>query len=259
MPRYFLRVMYDGSGYVGWQRQKNGLSVQEVMEEVFSLQVGTVVRLTAAGRTDSGVHALGMVVHADLPESVASPKDFLHKLNSHLPKGIALTGIRQVKHRAHARFDAYERRYQYRICIRKNPFEWGRAWMLFTRPDVELMQTAAAGFLGRHDFSAFCSTRSTEQDRFCDVKEVSVKTAGDIITLHIRADRFLMNMVRTMAGTLVEIGLGKRPADDIPIILESCDRRRAGVKAPAEGLYFMEALYPQNIFEDDRWLSLADA
>jgi tRNA pseudouridine38-40 synthase len=258
MPRYFLRVMYEGSAFVGWQRQKNGLSVQEAMEEVFRLQLGTEISLTAAGRTDSGVHALGMVVHADLPEAPASPRDFLHKLNSHLPKGIAVTGLREVKPDAHARFDAYERRYQYRICLRKNPFEWGRAWMLFASPDIALMQSAAADFLGRHDFSAFCSTRSTEQDRFCDVKEVTVKAAGDLLTMHIRADRFLMNMVRTMVGTLVEIGLGKRPANDIPAILESRDRRQAGMKAPAEGLYFMEALYPLKIFRDERWLSLTD-
>ncbi|MCS6978652.1 MAG: tRNA pseudouridine(38-40) synthase TruA [Flavobacteriales bacterium] len=255
MPRYFLRLMYEGGAFVGWQKQNNGLAVQEVLEKVLSLQVGCEVRPVAAGRTDSGVHARGMVVHVDFPQPLRVYEDFLHKLNSHLPKSICATALRASQPRAHARFDAYERRYTYRMCLWKNPFEWGRAWMLFSQPQTELMQEAARDFLGRHDFGAFCSRRSQEPNRICEVKRMEVEWDNGVILFRVHADRFLMNMVRTMVGTLVEIGLKRRPVDDIPRILASGDRRLAGVKAPAEGLYFMEALYPENIFLDDHWHS----
>ncbi|MCS6981587.1 MAG: tRNA pseudouridine(38-40) synthase TruA [Flavobacteriales bacterium] len=256
MPRYFLRVMYEGSSFVGWQRQKNGLSVQEVLEEVLSHQLRHPVQVVATGRTDSGVHARAMVVHADFPKVLQAPGDFLHKTNSHLPKALAITGVRRVKPDAHARYDAFERVYEYRLCYHKNPFEWGRAWMLFRRPDLEKMKAAAQYFLGRHDYSAFCSARSATENKICYVKEATIHHVPGYYSFWIRADRFLMNMVRTMVGTLVEIGLGKRPPESIPEILKSTDRRRAGAKAPAEGLYFVEAKFPDEVFEEERWYEI---
>jgi len=245
--------MYDGSKYVGWQRQKNGLSIQEVLEEVLSLQRGESISAYAAGRTDSGVHALGMVVHVDTSEEISMPKDFIHKANSHLPPDIAITALRKVIPNAHVRYDAFERAYQYRVSLFKNPFERNRSWILSAKLDVKKMIEASTLFQGAHDFSAFCSARSETENKICHLTKLIITEQKGYIIFEIRADRFLMNMVRNIVGTLIEIGKGKRALEDVTAILASRDRTKCGIKAPAEGLYFLEALYPAHIFEDSTW------
>ncbi|MDE0175843.1 MAG: tRNA pseudouridine(38-40) synthase TruA [Defluviicoccus sp.] len=245
MTRWRITVEYDGTGYVGWQRQDNGPSIQEALETAIARFCGETPRVFGAGRTDAGVHASGQVAHFDLEKS-ARADTVADALNAHLrPEPIAVLDAAAVESSFDARLSARERAYLYRIVNRRAPLttERGHAWLVQTPLDAEAMGAAAARLLGKHDFSTFraslCQARSPVKT--LDVLEVARE--GEEIRVRARARSFLHHQVRNIVGTLKLVGEGKWSADDVAAALEARDRRKGGPTAPACGLYLREVLY----------------
>jgi tRNA pseudouridine38-40 synthase len=245
MPRYKLILEYDGAPFRGWQRQANGPSVQETLEEAVHGFCAERLSVVAAGRTDAGVHATGQVAHLDLARDV--PLETLRNaLNHHLrPAPVVVLEASCVDDDFHARFSARARHYRYRIVNRRAPLalDTGRAWFVPHRLDAELMHEAAQRLLGRHDFSSFrsalCQAKSPEKT----LDQLSVLRSGDEIAITARARSFLHHQVRNMVGTLKLIGEGKWPVDHIEAVLAARDRAAAGPTAPACGLYLVRVDY----------------
>lgn len=216
-----------------------------------SLLLCEPVRLTGAGRTDSGVHASCFTAHFD------SEKDTLHvdtpllyKINGIVGKEIAVYRIRSVAPTAHARFDALSRTYQYRIAQSKNPFTTDLAYHLYRPLNVEKMNMAAKILLEFHDFTSFCKLHGNAATNLCNITEArwTKETETGEIRFTITANRFLRNMVRAIVGTMIETGAGKRPPEDMRRIIEAKNRNEAGTSAPAQGLYLTKIVYPETIF-----------
>ncbi|MGA3302860.1 MAG: tRNA pseudouridine(38-40) synthase TruA [Methylovirgula sp.] len=251
MPRYKLTIEYDGRPFVGWQRQANGLSVQEAIETAFAGFCGHAVTIRGAGRTDAGVHALGQVAHADLAR-VWEPYVLREALNAHLrPQPIAILSAEPVADSFDARFSALKRHYLYRIINRRAPLtlETGRAWLVKRPLDAGAMHEAAQVLIGRHDFSTFraAECQATSPIRTLDV--LNVGKTGDVIEIRASARSFLHHQVRSMAGSLELVGAGKWGPADLRAALEAHDRSRCGMVAPAEGLFFVEVDYGQEVPE----------
>jgi tRNA pseudouridine38-40 synthase len=245
MPRYKLTVEYDGTDFVGWQRQSNGPSVQEAIETAFAALCGGEVAIRGAGRTDAGVHAIGQVAHADL-EREWRPGVLRDALNAHLrPRRIAILQADSVAYSFDARFSAVQRHYLYKIINRRSPLtiEAGRVWLVKRKLDAASMHEAAQVLVGRHDFSTF---RDAECQAACPVRtldRLEVVKVGDTIEIRASARSFLHHQVRSMVGSLEHVGAGKWSIADLRAALEACDRSRCGVVAPAAGLYFLRADY----------------
>jgi tRNA pseudouridine38-40 synthase len=240
-----LVVQYDGSDFVGWQRQGKGVSVQGLIEAALAKIDGAPVTLHGAGRTDAGVHAVGQVASA----RVTSPIEDWHlvrALNAHLPEAIRVTELTTVPDGFHARFSATAKTYEYRIWNGRTvpPFIRQYAWHIIEPLDVPLMQQASTAIPGQHDFAAFRSARSLNHTT---VREITSATwrRGDDRTLIFEIDGkgFLRYMVRSLVGTLVEVGRGQRPARDLARLLAAPDRAQAGRTAPARGLFLMKVEY----------------
>lgn len=246
--RFFAEITYFGEAYCGWQIQPNETSVQETLEKALSLISRTPINVVGQGRTDAGVHALQSFAHFDVETPPYKPEQWAHKLNALLPHDIAVKRIIPVDERAHARFDAMQRSYRYIISRVKDPFFYKRAWNIYRPLDLDAMREAAQHLKGRHDFTSFSSAKSDTEGRVCNVTELELSDKGDQIWIHISADRFVMNMVRTIAGTLAEVGLGKRRAADMPGLLLERDRQKTGENAPPHALYLREVKYPEHIF-----------
>ncbi|MDH3698222.1 MAG: tRNA pseudouridine(38-40) synthase TruA [Flavobacteriaceae bacterium] len=246
--RYFVEFAYEGTPYHGWQRQPNALGVQEVMEEGFSLLCGTPIALTAAGRTDTGVHARHMVAHFDIEDSLETA-DLSHRLNSFLPKDISIKRIYPVTNEAHARFDAIERTYEYVVVQQKDPFHQHSAHFVHQVLDVENMNRAAGLLLGTADFKCFSRSNTDVKTYVCDIREARWVWEGDRLVFRIVADRFLRNMVRAIVGTLLQVGLGKWSAEDVKTIINSRKRSEAGPSVPAKGLYLVDISYPEKLLK----------
>lgn len=246
--RYFIELSYLGTAYCGWQNQPNGISVQASLEKSLFTLLRREIPVTGQGRTDAGVHALKTFAHVDVNELPFDEKIWAYKWNALLPADISVQKIMQVKDDAHARFSARRRFYRYRICTKKNPFENGRAWMLYRTLETADMLKAAAYLKGAHDFTSFSSARSDTENRICTVDKISIHEQDGILMMDISADRFVMNMVRTIMGTLAEVGLGKRQAESIPAILSAKNRESAGENAPPQGLFLTDVEYPSDIF-----------
>jgi len=245
MPRYKLTLEFDGTGYVGWQRQDNGPSIQQALEEAVHRYCGETVTAHSAGRTDSGVHAYGMVAHVDIGRG--DPADKVRDaLNAHLrPQPIAVLKAETVRAEFHARFSARERSYIYRIVNRRAPLalEAGKAWWV-TRPlDAAAMHAAAQELVGHHDFSSFRAKECQAQSPVKTLDELTVTRHGAEIRIYCRARSFLHHQVRNIVGTLSLVGEGKWTAADVRAALEARDRAKAGPTAPACGLYFLTAEY----------------
>ncbi len=246
MPRYRLTIEYDGTGFVGWQRQPNGLSVQQAVEEAFSRFCGEKVTLFAAGRTDTGVHARAQTAHADLNRDWPEHKVMM-ALNYHLkPLPVCVRECRVTDEEFHARFSALRRHYLYRILNRAAPpvLERERVWHVAPELDVEAMNEAAAQLLGRHDFSSFRAAQCQAKSPVKTLDVLTVRRRGEEVLLYTAARSFMHNQVRAMTGTLVEIGRGRWPVACIGDILAARDRQAAGPNAPPWGLYFLGADYP---------------
>ena len=243
--RYFLEIAYDGTAYHGWQVQENAVSVQQKLNEALAILLRHGVETTGAGRTDTGVHATQLYVHFESTAPIlAHPNRFLHSLNALLPFDIAVKAIVPVAANAHARFDATLRSYEYHVHFEKNPFLHQYSWFLRDYPVVERMNEAATYLLGKNDFSCFSKSNTQVFTNICDIKRAEWIEQDGKLVFHISADRFLRNMVRAIVGTLMEIGLGKKPVSYIEEVIASKDRGKAGTSVPACGLYLTQIFYP---------------
>jgi tRNA pseudouridine38-40 synthase len=246
MPRYKLTLEYDGTGLVGWQRQKLGLSVQQIVEDAAAALCGARVTVHGAGRTDAGVHALAQAAHLDLPREYA-PDTVRSALNQHMrPHKVAVLEASCAADTFDARRSARGRIYLYRILNRRPPaaIEWGRVWHVGRALDLAAMQEGARHLLGRHDFSSFRDSLCQARSPVKTLDLLDVARVGDEIRIEARARSFLHHQVRNMVGTLKLVGDGKwRPAD-VAEALAARDRRAGGPTAPAEGLYLVKVVYP---------------
>ena len=244
MGRRCLKIAYLGTAYCGWQVQKNGVSVQQTVQTALQKLLGSRPALTGCSRTDSGVHAREFCFHTDTSVAIPCEKVPL-ALNRFLPDDIAVTDCREVPHDFHARYSCKGKTYVYRICDAKvrDPFNTRFTAYHRGRLDADRMNAAAAAFLGTHDFSAFCASGSSVEDKVRTVSEAKVERVGDEVHFTVTADGFLYNMVRIMAGTLLDVSLGLIDSAGMSDIIESRDREKAGRTAPARGLTLEKVSY----------------
>jgi tRNA pseudouridine38-40 synthase len=243
--RWKLTVEYDGSPFVGWQWQENGMSVQQALEEALFKLTGQEIRTTAAGRTDAGVHARGQVVHCDVPKN-RDAKAMSEGLNFHLkPHPVAVLQAEMVPDSFSARMSAVERSYCYRIINRAAPltFEQNRAWWVARPLKAKAMHEAAQALIGTHDFTSFRAAECQAKSPLKTLDEFKVEQDGEEIRCYVRARSFLHHQVRNMVGTLALVGAGKWSKADVATALAACNRASAGPTAPACGLYFMAVKY----------------
>jgi tRNA pseudouridine38-40 synthase len=244
-----LTIAYDGTHYVGWQRQINGLSVQEVLEGAFAPLIkdptGRGPTVAGAGRTDAGVHALGQVASVNLEIDLAAAA--VHRaLNVRLPPDVRVIGVVDAPLGFHARFHAIGKTYRYRIATLPvlSPFDRWFVWHTTEPRDVPAMQAAAAAFVGTHDFASFQGRDSAVRNTVRTLARVDVRaTAGEIV-IDVDGDGFLRHMVRAIVGTLAQVGAGTRDPASIPAMLASRDRQAGGPTAPAAGLTLVAVRYP---------------
>lgn len=240
--RYFIEFAYNGTSYHGWQRQPNAISVQQVLEEALSLLLRQNISVVGAGRTDAGVHAKQMFAHLDVAKKL-DVNELVKRLNNYLPKDIAIKRIFPVKADAHARFDATLRAYEYIIVPFKDPFSQESAHHVFLPLDVEVMNQEAKDLIGRQDFECFSKSHTDVHTYFCTITQAGWQKVGDKLVFTIAADRFLRNMVRAVVGTLLDVGLHKKPSGHIKKVIASKSRGEAGVSVPAKGLYLTRVEY----------------
>lgn len=248
IQRYFAKLSFKGTRYFGWQIQPGHITVQEVLETTFSTFFRQRVAMTGAGRTDTGVHASRYVAHfeaGNLPDELS---DLVFKLNRFLPGDISIHSIIPVHPDAHARFSAISRTYQYFITRVKDPFCSDTAYLCLWPLDVESMNQAASLLLNNHDFTSFSKLHSDVKSNICKVEYARWEQADNKLVFTITADRFLRNMVRAVAGTLLEVGKGKLSVPDFEEIILKKNRNVAGTSAPALGLILTEVKYPEGIY-----------
>jgi len=247
MPRYKLIIEYDGSPYAGWQRQAGQPTIQEAIETALTKMSGVLAPLTAAGRTDAGVHATAQVAHFDLLKNWPV-KTINAALNAHLRQvgeSIAILGVERVGEEFNARFSALRRHYRYLILNRRAApaLDAKRVWWQPRGLDVEKMHQAAQSLIGYHDFTTFRASACQAKSPLRTLERLDVKGEGERIAVHASARSFLHHQVRSMIGSLVEVGLGRWQIGDLEAALQACDRTRCGRVAPAQGLYFVGVDY----------------
>jgi tRNA pseudouridine38-40 synthase len=240
--RYFIKLAYNGTQYHGWQIQPNAASVQETMNKAFSVILNTEISLIGAGRTDTGVHAKEMYAHFDFENSIYAT-NLIHKLNSFLPKDIVIYDVFPVADDAHTRFDATKRTYEYHINTFKDAFLQEQSWYFHQKLDLDLMNKAANLLLKHTDFQCFSKVNTDVNTFDCTIFEAHWKQENEKLIFTISANRFLRNMVRSIVGTLINIGLHKITLDDFENIIESKNRDKAGFSVPAHGLYLTKIEY----------------
>ena len=246
MTRFAFTLEFDGGPFMGLQRQGHGPSVQEALERSIFEVTGEAATLHSAGRTDSGVHALAMVSHADIAKAI-TPFRLMEALNARLrPDPIAVLACETKPDDWHARFSCVGRRYRYLIRNRRAPLtlERGRAWHLARPLDDAAMHRAAQALVGRHDFTTFRSAHCQAESPVKTLDRLQVCREGDLVTIEAAARSFLHHQVRSMVGTLALVGQGQWREEQVAEALAARDRAALGLNAPAEGLYFVEALYP---------------
>ena len=246
MTRWRLTIEYDGGPFMGWQRQDHGPSVQQAVEDALERMTSERTAVTAAGRTDAGVHALGMSAHVDVERELTA-----HRLREGLnalvrPAPVSVLAVEAVADDWHARFSCVGRRYLYRILSRRAPpaLERGRVWHLGVQLEVEAMQQAAAMLIGRHDFTTFRSVHCQSESPVKTLDRLEVRREGDEILIEAAARSFLHHQVRSMVGCLSLVGRGQWTPEDMREALEARDRASLGFNAPPDGLYFVQAVYP---------------
>lgn len=246
--RYFLYFSYKGTAYHGWQIQPNGISVQEVLIKSLSTILRTETEITGAGRTDTGVHASLMVAHFDAENGIADTGLLVKKLNSLLPRDIAVHRVAEVKPDAHARFDAVARRYEYHLVTRKNVFLDELAARENQQLDFDAMNKAAQVLFEYRDFTSFSKLHTDVKTNNCTITRAEWTRQGEEWVFTIEADRFLRNMVRAIVGTLFEVGRHKLTVEGFRKVIEAKNRCNAGTSVPAKGLYLVDVQYPDNLF-----------
>lgn len=245
MPRYKLTIEYDGSVFAGWQRQDNAPSVQATLEAAAEALDEAPVQVIGAGRTDAGVHATGQVAHLDLTKTLPAGK-VRDALNAHLrPHPVAVLEAEEADPGFHARFDATGRSYVYRIVNRRADLalDRGRAWRVPVELDVALMHAEAQALVGRHDFTTFRDSNCQADTPVKTLKSIGVARAGEVIEVRTSARSFLHRQVRSMVGSLIEVGRGREAAGWMGEILAAADRTKCGPVAPADGLYLESVSY----------------
>ncbi len=246
--KFKLTIAYDGAQYAGWQVQKTGIGVQQRVEESLQKIFPSVKRIHSSSRTDTGVHALGMVAHVEIPsaEFKMAVNKLALALNANLPPDIRIMKAVRCKADFHARFQAQGKQYRYFIWNHSamNPLLRTQAWLVPLPLDLAAMRKAAKLFIGRHDFRSFAANRDYEvEDTMRTLIRCDLKKSGPLLTIIIEGDGFLYKMCRGIAGTLVQIGQGRFQPEDLKHILNSKDRRVAGMTAPAHGLVLWKVFY----------------
>jgi tRNA pseudouridine38-40 synthase len=243
--RFKLTIEYNGSPFSGWQRLSEGASVQGALEDALARVVGTRAEITGAGRTDAGVHALGQAAHVDVDKPF-EPWRLAEAINAHLrPHPVAVLRAEEAAPDFHARFDAVRRVYLYRIVNRRAPLtlEQGKAWRVAAELNASAMQAAAQTLIGQHDFTTFRDSQCQAKSPVKTLDRCEVSREGEALLVRCEARSFLHRQVRSIAGTLVEAGLGKMSADDVAAALAAKDRARCGPVAPPDGLYLVRVDY----------------
>lgn len=245
MYNYKLTIQYDGTRYRGWQIQGNtDQTIQGKLEGVLSRLTGQPVEVHGSGRTDAGVHALGQVANVKLPRPI-EPSELLQELNRYLPADIGVIAVEPAPERFHARLNARSKTYRYRIWNSAIPNVLERSY-LYALPeplDVAAMERAATDLVGTHDFRSFCGLKRFKKSTVRTITDISITQDGAEVRLEFTGNGFLMRMVRILAGTLVEVGLGQREADAMPAVLDAQDRAAAGPALPAQGLALVRVEY----------------
>jgi len=246
MPTVKLILEYDGSRYAGWQRQPDQPTIQEAVETAVLQLTQETVSVIGAGRTDSGVHALGQVASFRI-ERPWTPREWIRGMNARLPEDIAVRSADVLPDDFHARYAARGKLYEYRILNRGERPAVDRAyvWHVHKTLDQQAMEQAATFLVGSHDFSSFEGSLTDNEDPVCDLRQLSVSRQGDLLTIHAYADRFLKHMVRSIVGTLVEVGHAKRKPEAVKTILAAKDRTAAGRTAPPQGLFLVRVDYEE--------------
>lgn len=245
MKNYKILVQYDGTRYKGWQVQKStDMTIQGKLQDILTAMTGQEIEVIGSGRTDAGVHAYGQVANFHVPEHFEA-QEILDYLNHYLPMDIAVISIEEVDERFHARFNAVSKTYVYRIHTSTIPNVFERKYMYtYTEPlDVDKMRKAAEYMLGTHDFMAFCGNKKMKKSTVRTVTSIDILEKENEIEISYTGDGFLQQMIRIMTGTLIEVGNGTKRPEEVPKILESKVREKAGYTVPAEGLMLKEVVY----------------
>jgi tRNA pseudouridine38-40 synthase len=237
-----LKIEYDGTDYVGWQFQINGRSVQEEVEKAIKQILQSDIRITGGGRTDAGVHARGQVASFSVERDVEI-HSLAKSINAVLPHSIIVLEAAEVPIDFNARYDAKSRRYTYCISPAPTAIQRNYCWQVFQKIDFELMQICARQIIGEHGFRSFCKVETDLHQHRCTISSAEWKQKDGLLLFEITANRFLHGMVRTLVGTMVNVGRGHTKLDDFADILEAKDRSMAGMSAPAKGLFLEEILY----------------
>jgi tRNA pseudouridine38-40 synthase len=251
MGRYFIYLAYNGKNYCGWQIQPNGMTVQQQLEQSLSMLLHCPVIITGAGRTDSGVHAKLMVAHCDLEINALDTDELTERLNGILPQDIFIYKIVPVRADAHSRFNALSRTYRYFITYRKDPFRQDFLYRIKKPLDVDLMNEAAGILMEYTDFTSFSKLHTDTKTNNCRMMQAGWKMENDCLVFTIQADRFLRNMVRSIVGTMIEVGSGKLSLTEFRAVIESKDRSKAGTSVPAHALFLVDIEYPETLFENE--------
>ena len=240
--RYFIELSYKGTNYHGWQIQPDASSVQEEITKALATILQEKILLVGAGRTDAGVHASQMFAHVDTVKKLSN--NYVHKLNAILPNDIVIKSIKEVSDETHARFDAVSRTYEYKILLGRDPFLLETTWQLHQKNlQIEKMNEAANLLFKYEDFESFSKVKTDVNTFNCTIMKAVWTLEDKHLIFHIKANRFLRNMVRAIVGTLIEVGLGKKTVEDFRKIIESKKRSEAGLSVPAKGLFLTEVCY----------------
>lgn len=248
MKRYFIYLAYNGEKYCGWQIQPNGISVQETIEKALATLLRVPTPIVGAGRTDAGVHARMMAAHFDNEQENIDRELLTNKLNSILPKDIAIQRIVEVKPDAHARFDATSRLYRYYITTKKDPFLHHLKYKVHGELNMEAMNNCADILFEYEDFTSFSKVHNDVKTNNCKIMQAKWEQTNDDYIFTIKADRFLRNMVRSIVGTLLDAGRGKLDVEGMKRIIEAKDRCAAGTSVPGHALFLEEIEYNNEIF-----------
>lgn len=245
MPRIKATIQYCGCNYSGFQVQPNAVTVEEKLEEALSQVYNMKINVTASGRTDSGVHALGQVIHFDTPNASLPCEKLPFAVAQYLPNDISMISAETVDESFHARYSCKSKTYKYRLVYShvNLPFEYGRAWIYAYQLDIAKMQEATKYFVGEHDFKAFMASGSSVKSTVRNITRLDICVNGDCVEFVVSANGFLYNMVRIIVGTLVDVGRGRIEVSEIEQIIRSGERAQAGKTAPPDGLYLISAEY----------------
>ena len=251
MNRYFVKLAFKGTHYHGWQIQPSSISVQQVMNNALSTILREEINIIGAGRTDTGVHASLFYGHIDLENLQINEENkgnILFKLNNYLPKDIAVFDILPVIPKAHARFSAESRTYQYHVTSRKDPFNTEFSYHFYFNANLDQMNEACKILFEYADFTSFSKTNTQVKTNLCEIYQAEWKSVDHKMVFTIKANRFLRNMVRAITGTMLDIGRGKLNLTEFRKIIESKNRSNAGYSVPPNGLFLVDIDYPPEIF-----------